>query len=121
MVTVRGKTTVYRVEDAWGDGPYSDCDTYEHVLQGSCSTGDHYCGQIPDEELYVALKWKFGFRSLEDTHQWFHRYIYGLAARGYVLAEYEVLSDDVVDGDREVMFDPEAAEAIETKPLEVLA
>lgn len=104
-------------------GPYADDATWfggtEHVLGGSCLTGEHTCGMVPREGSLIRQGYRYGFRTLEDAKQWFGRYAPKLADLGFVLSRYTAPEEEVVDGAGEVMFPPTAKRVFSTslRPL----
>lgn len=113
-------TTIYRVENSAGEGPYTDDLAYALVMRGSCRTGEHECGQVPDQQEYERQGWHYGFRCMADCKQWFQNYVRGLTMLGFGIAEYEVPENSVIDGKREVMFDYGHAQFKGSKPLSTL-
>lgn len=98
---------VYRVENAEGQGPYrpdGPANGFNHSCVNSHPT-PHNDG-IPCPEEYVC-----GFTSREQLKEWFDATERTtLRAEGYMIALYIVPGECVVDGKKQLVFDPSKAD-----------
>lgn len=121
------KTTVYRVEDCDGGGPYrrnhrsrhkaiagmaeQHCDHVEHPTPSNDVPGAPH-GWLWDWDAYLC-----GFASVADALQWFHGWLAGLHQAGFRLSTYEVDSRWVERGSRQVLFIGESAKRVKQTSL----
>lgn len=104
-------TTVYRIEDQNGAGPY----TNGHVTDigyAYFNAPDHQCG--PNRDAKLSPLWNclpnvssyyFGFKTKRQLKAWFpHKDLLKLAALGSTIFVYKVPADTVILGDKQLIF-----------------
>lgn len=112
--------TIWRVENAYGCGPYAqsgqgNIHTTLHEVDGGRYVKRHF----PEEDISLMRVFNlcnhgdyiFGFESLDKYREWFDGPdIAGVLARsGFTLNRYRVPESDVVFGERQAMFRREKA------------
>jgi len=125
---------VYRVEDEDGGGPYNGENAptaftgdWIKLINGNINKdGNDLVNQpspyrdIPEwaEPFTGHKRYRFGFRTIEQLHSWFHDGArQELDRRGFKWAKYEVPDQWVHVGGHQVAFDARRAKLIERLPL----
>lgn len=103
-----GTTTVYRVEDAEGLGPYKFRDDTALETMYSAHADSPYHPQPEDDGVNILdiadKSFFYAFTSLDQLAEWFAGYGEELAQCGYFISEYAVPSNHTVHGSRQVLF-----------------
>lgn len=114
-----------------GEGPYTHYPRTNHFMYANSTQGDDH--PLPSEEESIAdewhdlsitsasLEWVFGFRDAEQYVRWFTSSFHweGLALDNFVVMEYEVPSEKVISGDRQMIFHRNSAKVIKSHdPIE---
>ena len=106
---------VYRVETVNGKGPYIEGNApkilYDASTHPACRNDE-----LPGCNNYKKLEDKhyWGFRTIEQLHDWFH-YIYDkFERRSYVVAIYNVSKDYVLEFKSQLVFEKDKSELQET-------
>ena len=103
-------TTVFRVEDSEGYGPYQGAQAQK------CSWYDEmgYCHRSHPMPVEDGIQFDFrrhescrhGFSSMEKLEAWFGDWLFEVLASGFRIALYHVEPNDVLHGKKQVVFYP---------------
>lgn len=120
------KTTVWRIEDSEGNGPYRGEDNIARYLGEMQREGLIDNGPLPwsDDMLQEKFNrgakpanWLCGFANIEQYKSWFcseeARDL--LDRQGYCLVKYEVDSADAWVGRTQAIFSPDKAKRVEVR------
>lgn len=109
-------TTVYRVENAVGDGPYREGHKTERQISLTytmCFTHNDSEHPSPAEDGirtgFGANKFVCAFGSRAELASWFDGYFDQLDDAGYTVVEYLVNIGDIKYGRKQCMFDRDGA------------
>jgi hypothetical protein len=112
---------VYRVEhEEFGHGPYYSRDMktegHKELAGRLCNATVARDQPVPwcDGIREADTDHYCGFISATALHQWFHNHYEDLEIYGYHVAVYETNRDDVLFGNKQLMFKRDESELIET-------
>lgn len=117
------KTTVYRVEDPEGRGPYSSYLAHMNYMKhsGGRDYPERERTPAPSEDGFshrdISAHHFFGFASLGELFAWFDGYAQELHRNRYRIAVYEVGDEFVIYGVRQVVFVREEAAEVSSLQL----
>jgi hypothetical protein len=124
--------TVYRVEDAHGNGPYNmdhwpmaygrEWDRFENLMRATC-LGERHPPPPKDGIETHSAQYVCGFADLSALHSWFTpEDLEGMARWGYLPTEYSVDDRDILHGCHQLMFDQDHAQLVRRfQPSELAA
>lgn len=121
-----GQVEVYRIETESGGGPYTGLEDGMDLAIHLASNGPTHPGPHKDGcDDGVALGFVCGFRDVDQGRRWFGASVELARAinrrrRELFVSVYDVPEMAVVRGDRQVMFDRDAATLVERLPVEYL-
>lgn len=115
-------STVYRVEDAYGGGPYNldtwtmpigrEWDRFYNLMRETCLGERHPPPPADGIPTRPGPQYVCGFADLAALHSWFTPSdLEGMAKWGYLPTEYSVDECHILRGHRQVMFDQDKAYA----------
>lgn len=122
-------TTIYRVEDAEGQGAYNlpielwsyrdhDGDRHPKPRQDQKLFQEIMKKLNPDPRTFISMDlflqdYSFGFESLKSLEKWFDTIeLEKLSEYGYTIVSYQVDLSDVIFGDQQVIFKKHNAKLI---------
>ena len=122
-------TTIYRVEDSEGIGPYSyegamqsDTDMFE--THANISHPNPWVDTIKDThtvQLRITDWEKCALESLEAVAHWFSGYGQDLTRHGYYVVAYSVPTSQVRFGNAQLVYDPASQIEVERfQPFDVI-
>jgi hypothetical protein len=106
---------VYRVENSEGGGPYTFYSfdkadkavvAVSNALKEAHNESHHHPPPHSDGISFVRHYERCGFVSIEDLVQWFDGWLQKLHDVGFRMAIYDVPTDRVRAGEKQVVFDP---------------
>ncbi len=111
------KVSVFRVEDAVGQGPYSSTSPLLASMNAMHGGADH---PSPDEDPLLGEPYpdeNCCFATLCDLEEWFAGYEDDLAEEGYEISVYTVPRENVRWGKQQALFRREDRYPIRTMPM----
>lgn len=112
---------VYRIQDAFGDGPYNNDGQVPGLGDAHTDGGIH----PPPDMDGIEYSWDWdeyvcGFGSMPAMLWWFDGWLDKLHYHYHALTIWEVDEEYVREGRKQVMFNRDMADLIETVPLTAL-